>query len=156
MNAGPPTTARVPRVLRVANRFTARAIRKDKGPSFLRLLTIAGRRTGQPRTTPVVPVYHDSSVWLVSPYGEVDWVRNLRAAAVATITRGTDHATFSARELAPTDAVDVLRAYLSMPSERFVRKEFDITKHSSDEAIAAEAPRHPVFVLTPLSDSDHR
>jgi hypothetical protein len=36
-----------------------------------------------------------------------------------------------------------------MPSERFVRHDFDITAESSDDAIAAEAPRHPVFELTP-------
>jgi deazaflavin-dependent oxidoreductase (nitroreductase family) len=143
-----PASQRVPRPLKVANRFTARAIRKGRGPGFLRLLTVAGRRTGQPHTTPVVPVYRDGRIWLVSPYGEVDWVRNLRATRVAILTRDQDQARFDAHELGPDDAVDVLRAYLSMPSERFVRSKFAITKRSSDEAIAAEAPRHPVFVLT--------
>lgn len=52
-----------------------------------------------------------------------------------------------------TTAIDELLAewidYLSMPSERFVRRDFEVTRASSDEAIAAEAHRHPVFALTP-------
>jgi hypothetical protein len=35
-----------------------------------------------------------------------------------------------------------------MPSERFVRGEFDITAESTDAEIEAEAPSHPVFALT--------
>jgi hypothetical protein len=34
-----------------------------------------------------------------------------------------------------------------MPSRWFVRSRFDVTKSSSDEAIAAEADQHPVFAL---------
>jgi deazaflavin-dependent oxidoreductase (nitroreductase family) len=139
----------VSRLQLVANRLLSRALRKGRGPTFLRLLTVAGRHTGRPRTTPVAPVFGDEQVWLVSPYGEVDWVRNLRAAGVAQLARGDDRITYDAHELSTADAVDVLRAYLSMPSERFVRKDFDVTSGSSDTAIAEEAPRHPVFVLTP-------
>ncbi len=51
-------------------------------------------------------------------------------------------------ELDPTEAVAVLRAYLSMPSKRFVRKDFAVTATSSNQAIVVEAPRHPVFGLT--------
>ena len=44
------------------------------------LLTTQGRRTGKPRTNPVVPVEHDGRRWLVAPYGPVSWVHNARAA----------------------------------------------------------------------------
>jgi hypothetical protein len=64
--------------------------------------------------------------------------------------RGDDRTTYDARELDAAKATPVLRAYLSMPSERFVRRDFDITAASSDDAIAAEAGRHPVFALTPV------
>ncbi len=48
----------------------------------------------------------------------------------------------------------VLRAYLSMPTARFVRSQFDITSTSSDDAVAADALHHPVFALTPLGSWD--
>ncbi|MBO0729437.1 MAG: nitroreductase family deazaflavin-dependent oxidoreductase [Acidimicrobiaceae bacterium] len=45
------------------------------------LLTIRGRKTGRPSTTPVTIVQHDGKRWLVAPYGAVSWVRNARADA---------------------------------------------------------------------------
>jgi len=43
-------------------------------------LTVVGRRTGAPHKVPVIPVEVGGSRYLVSPYGESEWVRNLRAA----------------------------------------------------------------------------
>jgi hypothetical protein len=40
---------------RLANAVIGSLLRVGLGPSFLRLLTVTGRTTGQPRTTPVVP-----------------------------------------------------------------------------------------------------
>jgi hypothetical protein len=37
-----------------------------------------------------------------------------------------------------------------MPTSRFVRRRFTVTASSSDDAIRAEAPRHPTFALTPV------
>lgn len=52
---------------------------------FNRLVTIRGRKTGIPRTTPLAVIEIDGRRWVWSPWGEVDWVRNLRAAGSATI-----------------------------------------------------------------------
>jgi deazaflavin-dependent oxidoreductase (nitroreductase family) len=139
----------VSRRQRVANRLLTRALRKGRGPGFMRLLTVRGRTSGRPYTTPVVPVVEGGHMWLVCPYGDVSWVRNLRAVGVVELARGDDRATYAAHELGATEAVPVLRAYLSMPSARFVRHDFDVTARSTDQAIADEAPRHPVFALTP-------
>ena len=46
----------------------------------------------------------------------------------------------------------MLRAYLSKPTSLFVRRRFAVTARSTDEAIAAEAPRHPTFALTPREE----
>jgi deazaflavin-dependent oxidoreductase (nitroreductase family) len=135
--------------LRVANRMLRRVLARGKGPAFMRLLTVTGRRSGQPRTTPVVPVERDGDVWVVSPFGDVDWVRNVRSTGRLELARGENRVLYDAHELGAHDAVPVLRTYLSMPSERFVRGHFDVTADSTDEAIAAEAPRHPVFALAP-------
>jgi deazaflavin-dependent oxidoreductase (nitroreductase family) len=149
MSATFTTPWRPSRLRRAADRMLGRLLRRGRGPGFMRLLTVTGRTSGLPRTTPVVPVRRDGDVWVVSPFGDVDWVRNLRASGRLDLHRGDERTTYTAHELGPAEATPVLRDYLSMPSERFVRRDFEVTKTSSDEAIAAEAHRHPVFALTP-------
>jgi deazaflavin-dependent oxidoreductase (nitroreductase family) len=136
---------------RRANAVLTRLLLRGRGPGFMRLLSVRGRVTGQTRTTPVVPVRRDGQVWLVSPFGDVAWARNVRALGRLELHRGAERTAYDARELEPAAAVPVLRAYLSMPSRWFVRRDFDVTAASSDDAIAAEAPRHPVFALTPAA-----
>jgi hypothetical protein len=53
------------------------------GPNAL--VTVHGRRSGMPRTTPLTIVAAKGRRWLLAPFGETDWVRNLRAAGRATI-----------------------------------------------------------------------
>jgi len=53
---------------------------------FNGLVTIAGRKTGQPRTTPVAIIEHEGRRWIWAPWGDVHWVRNLRTAGRATIS----------------------------------------------------------------------
>jgi deazaflavin-dependent oxidoreductase (nitroreductase family) len=117
----------------------------------MRLLTVRGRVTGEPHGTPVVPVMADGEVWVVSPYGEVAWVRNVRSAGQLELRRGEERTLYQARELDAGEATPVLRAYLTMPTHWVVRRHFDVTKRSSDDAIAAEADQHPVIALTPVS-----
>ena len=50
------------------------------------LLTTTGRTSGLPRTTPVAIIDHEGRRWVWAPWGDVHWVRNLRAAGRATIT----------------------------------------------------------------------
>jgi deazaflavin-dependent oxidoreductase (nitroreductase family) len=145
-----PTAHRPSWVQRRANTLLTRALRKGRGPSFMRLLTVHGRRTGAARTTPVVPVRDGDRTWVVSPFGEVAWVRNARATGRLDLSRGDEHGTYGVRELGAQEAVPVLRRYLSLPARFFVRRHVGITKKSSDDAIAAEAARHPVFELTPV------
>jgi len=54
------------------------------GPN--RLVTIRGRTSGLPRTTPLAVIAVSGRRWVWAPWGEVQWVRNLRAAGRATIT----------------------------------------------------------------------
>jgi deazaflavin-dependent oxidoreductase (nitroreductase family) len=50
-------------------------------------LTVVGRRTGDVYRLPVIPVEVDDARYLVSPYGESEWVRNLRVAGTCHLTR---------------------------------------------------------------------
>lgn len=135
---------------KAGNAVIGSMLRAGLGPGFMRLLTVTGRRTGQPRTTPIVPVENERGRWLVAPYGEVGWVLNARAAGQVTLRRGRSSETLGVTELGPSEAVPVLREYLSMPAVgKRVQPYFDVTPESSDDEFAAEAPRHPVFELQP-------
>jgi deazaflavin-dependent oxidoreductase (nitroreductase family) len=46
---------------------------------------VPGRRTGTPRTTPLAIIEVDGRRWIWSPWGDVQWVRNLRAAGRAQL-----------------------------------------------------------------------
>lgn len=52
---------------------------------FNGLITIRGRKSGLPRTTAVAIISVAGRRWIWAPWGEVHWVRNLRAAGRATI-----------------------------------------------------------------------
>jgi deazaflavin-dependent oxidoreductase (nitroreductase family) len=53
------------------------------GPNTL--LTVRGRVSGQPRTAPVAVAEIEGRRWVVGTFGEVHWVRNLRAAREAEV-----------------------------------------------------------------------
>jgi len=112
------------------------------------LLTVPGRVSGKPWSTPVSIVRVGEERRLVAPSGERNWVKNARAAGVVELRRGRHGGRFRVTELESAQAVPVLRRYyeLGRPTRAF----FDVTPASSDEAWAAEAPRHPVFELIPL------
>jgi deazaflavin-dependent oxidoreductase (nitroreductase family) len=114
------------------------------------LLTVRGRTSGQPHTVLVLLVEQDGQRWLVAPYGVVQWVRNLRAAGTATLTRGRRSEAISVTELPAQQAAPVLKQYLLLPVSAGVRSYFDATKDSPLEAFEREAPRHPVFQITPM------
>jgi hypothetical protein len=44
------------------------------------VLTVPGRRTGQPRSTPITLQVEGARRYAMAPYGEVAWVQNARAA----------------------------------------------------------------------------
>jgi deazaflavin-dependent oxidoreductase (nitroreductase family) len=111
------------------------------------LLTVPGRKTGQPWSTPVSIVRIGNERWLVAPYGDRNWVKNARAAGWVELRRGRRNERLAVRELAPADAVPVLREYLRLG--RVTRPFFDVTLASPNEEWLAEAPRHPVFELHP-------
>src|SRR5215472_18841829 len=108
------------------------------------LLTVRGRTSGQPHTVPVLLVEQDGERFLVAPFGVVQWVRNLRAAGTAMLTRGRRAEAISVTELETKEAAPVLKQYLLLQHAADVRSYFDATKDSPLEAFEREAARHPV------------
>ena len=106
------------------------------------LLSVSGRRTGKTYSTPVILV-EKGERWLVAPYGEVGWVRNVRAAGRASLSRGRCREQIKVGEVGAQEGAPVLRDYLRQVS--VVRPFFDASPDSPLEAFVAEADRHPVF-----------
>jgi deazaflavin-dependent oxidoreductase (nitroreductase family) len=79
---------------------------------FNGLITIRGRKSGLPRTTPVAIIEVSGRRWVWAPWGEVQWVRNLRAARRATITVRRRSEDVTATELDPAERVGFFRDVL--------------------------------------------
>jgi deazaflavin-dependent oxidoreductase (nitroreductase family) len=115
-----------------------------------RVLEVRGRKTGQPRQVPVNLLTLEGDRYLVAPRGETDWVRNVRADdGRLALLLGRKRDQLRAVELDDSEKVPVLRAYLKRWKAE-VGVFFDgVGPDSSDEELAAIAPRHPVFRLSP-------
>jgi len=74
-------------------------------------LTVVGRHTGALRKVPVIPVDLGGSRYLVSPYGESDWVRNLRAAGKGELSRKGEAESFRATEVPSRERESVIARY---------------------------------------------
>jgi len=116
-----------------------------------RILAVRGRRSGTWRTAVVNLLDHDGARYLVSPRGETQWVRNLRAAGGGELRLGRRCESFVAREIADGDKPAVLRAYLRR--WRFEGKAFfaGLAADPSDADLLRVARDYPVFRLTAAS-----
>ncbi len=130
---------------RMVNALVTVLLGMGLGPRHTYLLTVRGRKTGRLYSTPVTLVARQGQAWLVSPYGEVAWVRNARATRQVTLSRGAFSETAAVVELGPSEAAPILKQYVTQVP--ITRPFFDVTPESSLDAFAAEAPRHPVFLL---------
>ena len=92
-------TAKAPSFVTLLNPIARRVLRVGPllGPNAL--ITIRGRKSGEPRTTPIALLQVDGKRWVVGTFGETNWVRNLRASHEATLTVGQKRVEVVADEL---------------------------------------------------------
>lgn len=142
--------AHVPGWVRYFNSVARRLLEvgMPMGPNGL--LTVRGRKSGLPRTTPVTIVQRNDQRWLIGVYGETDWVRNLRASGQATITRRGHSLQVAASELSQVEAVAFFRDVFPATVRRYgslgawiVRKVDKIDINNPTDA----ANGRPVFEL---------
>jgi deazaflavin-dependent oxidoreductase (nitroreductase family) len=86
------------------------ALTENMGP--VHVLTVVGRRSGTPQTTPVSPVMHDGHRWLVAVWADADWVKNLRASGWATLTKGIRVERIRAVEVPPEQSALASHAFV--------------------------------------------
>jgi len=134
---------------RIMNPFVVLAMRAGISVWGSRILEVRGRKSGTPRRTPVNLLEVDGRQYLVSPRGEGQWVRNVRAdhgRLALILGRRRDERV--ARELSDAEKPPILRAYLRRWKME-VGVFFDGVTADSDEGdVQRIAPDHPVFLLT--------
>ncbi|MEO6796392.1 MAG: nitroreductase family deazaflavin-dependent oxidoreductase [Candidatus Dormibacter sp.] len=114
------------------------------------LLTVRGRTSGQPRTTPVGVLEVGGRRWLIGAYGDVQWTRNLRTAGEATIEVGKKAEQIRSVELTPEQATVFFRGVLGpfiarqpLPLRFFVGR---LLREPLADPVGA-AGKYPVFEL---------
>lgn len=132
------------------------------------LLTVLGRRSGEPRTTPVAMFELGDRRFVEASFGEVNWVRNLRASGEAVIWRGRWSQAVRAVELPPETAGKLLQVALAgfrrrrllrfllgptvrPPAAILYRYRLRIDDGLEDYVIHAR--RHPLFELLPREEA---
>jgi deazaflavin-dependent oxidoreductase (nitroreductase family) len=121
----------------------------------VRVLTVAGRKSGEPRSTPATPFTFHGSLYVVGGYPRADWVLNARAAGAGTVTRGrkSDRVTFV--ELSAEEARPVLRAFPDkVPRGVGFFKRAGLVQHGTADEFEALAGQSAVFRLDTVSASN--
>ena len=113
-----------------------------------RVLEVRGRKSGEWRRTPVNPIEVEGQRYIVSPRGETQWVRNLRAGGEGRLRKGARTEDFSATELADEDKLPVLRAYLKKWAWEVGAFFQGVGADAPDDALRRIAALHPVFRIS--------
>jgi deazaflavin-dependent oxidoreductase (nitroreductase family) len=151
VNASEPRYVKPKSATNFFNQTIARFAKMGISVYGSRILYVRGRKSGQWRSTPVNPMTLDGTRYLVSPRGNTEWVRNLRATGYTGelhLGRRVEH--FRATEVADEAKPAVLRVYLKRWAWE-VGSFFEpgINAKSSDETLLGVAAGYPVFRIDP-------
>jgi deazaflavin-dependent oxidoreductase (nitroreductase family) len=118
------------------------------GPS--QVLTVPGRKSGQPRSTPMTPFDHDGGLYTVAGYPGADWAANARAAGLGTLSRGRRTRQVRIVELSADESRPVLRAFAEkVPVGVGFAKRSGLVVDGTPDEFEALAGRLAVFRFEP-------
>jgi deazaflavin-dependent oxidoreductase (nitroreductase family) len=132
----------------VFNRIVAGLTRMGVSVAGSRVLEVPGRKSGQPRRTPVNLMTFDGRRYLVAPRGHTQWVRNLRASGGGKLFVGRRSEDFTAVELGDAEKPPLLRAYLKKWKWEVGQFFGGVGPDAPEEELLRIAPDHPVFRLS--------
>jgi len=139
-----------PRYLKPMNKFMM-AVQKfgiPTGPAMV--LTVAGRKTGKPRSTPMTPFEHDGGLYVVAGYPGADWASNARAAGAGTLSRGRSSRRVKIVEIDAAQSRPVLRTFaVKVPVGVGFAKRAGLVRDGAPEEFAALAGHLTVFRFDP-------
>jgi deazaflavin-dependent oxidoreductase (nitroreductase family) len=102
----------LPSWLPFANRVVRALSRLGLPLGTIRVLVVPGRRSGEPRATPVSPLTVDGRRYVISALPQSDWARNIRAAGRGELVRGRRRAPVTLTEITDPEVTRaVLRAF---------------------------------------------
>jgi deazaflavin-dependent oxidoreductase (nitroreductase family) len=132
----------------VFNRAVALLTRGGVSVAGSRVLEVRGRKTGEPRRTPVNLLTVDGVRYLVAARGHTHWVRNLRARGEGRLLVGRRAEAFTAEEVPDEEKPAILRPYLKRWKWEVGAFFAGVGPDSSDDELRRIAPDHPVFRIT--------
>ncbi len=110
------------------------------------VLTVPGRKSGKPRSTPITPFTVDGKRYVVGGFPGADWVRNARAADVAALTHGRSAEPVHMVELPADEARPLLRAFPTLvPTGVGFMKNAGLVTEGRPDEFEALAGRCAVF-----------
>ena len=120
-----------------------------KGPV---VLTVPGRKTGKPRSTPVTPMTVDGKRYVVGGLPGSDWAANARAAGEATLQVGRRTEPVRMVEMSTEEARPLLRAFpVEVPTGVGFIKNVGLVTGPNPDEFEALAGRLAVFRLDPVN-----
>ena len=137
----------IPFRVSVVNFFVKNLLRLGVPVGPTTLLTVRGRKTGIPRTTPVEFLEHNGHYYVLGWFGNSNWCRNLRAVGEASVGRGRKRREVTAHEVKDMEEwARVLKEILGpFLGSSILKMAFRLSKDSTVEDYAREAMRHPGF-----------
>ena len=112
-----------------------------------RVLTVRGRTTGEPRTTPVNLLTVDGVDYLVSPRGNTQWARNARAAGEVELGPRWRRTPVTLTEVDDDAKPALLKSYLDRWYWEVKGHIAGLTPESTAAELRSAAPVIPVFAL---------
>ena len=132
------------KVTQTFNRFMSWLASLGLMPSDTVTLEVKGRRSGMVRSNVVTWVKQDGERYLVSPRGESEWVRNVRAADGEAVIRHRGRQRVRLEEVPAEERAPIIKAYLAKTAMA-TRAHFGVDPKAEIEEFEAIAGRHPVF-----------
>jgi deazaflavin-dependent oxidoreductase (nitroreductase family) len=126
------------------NRFTSWLTSLGLMPSKTVTLEVRGRRSGQMRSAVINWVEQDGQRYFVSPRGEAEWVRNVRAAGGEVVIRRRGRQGVRLEELPTEQRAPILKAYLG-ENAWSTQQHFGVDPKAELAEFEGIAARHPVF-----------
>lgn len=110
------------------------------------VLTVTGRKSGQPRSTPITPFEVDGQRYVVGGLPGSDWVRNAQANPDAVLVRGKSREPVRMVELPVEQARPLLRQFpILVPTGVGFMKNAGLVTGPNPDEFESLAGRCPVF-----------
>ncbi|OLT04967.1 deazaflavin-dependent nitroreductase [Pseudonocardia sp. CNS-004] len=136
-----------PRWLKPMNKVFLALRRTGLGMKDLPVLTVPGRKSGKPRSTPLSVLEHEGQRYLLEGFPGADWARNVRAArGRATLATGRRTEQVRLVELDAQEALPVLRLWpVRIADGAKIMADAGVVEAVTPEAFEAVAGRCGVF-----------